>query len=69
MINKYEKGSGCYTCLDCGKKTRETGEGESGCKLCRDCYESAGLENEHNDTGGHDRSGQNLKLNNCPLCK
>jgi len=43
--DRFEKGSGCYTCLDCGKRTRETGECESGCQLCKECYELAGLEN------------------------
>ena len=45
----FQKGSGCYTCVECGKLTRETGECESGCQLCRKCYEIAGLENELQD--------------------
>lgn len=64
MVTKFEKKyKGCYLCLGCGKKTRETGEGESDCELCRDCYEKAGLENEHND--GHH---QDKKIVNCIKC-
>lgn len=38
MTDKFELGSGCYECSDCGKQTRETGEGESSCELCLLCY-------------------------------
>ena len=41
----FQKGSGCYTCHDCGKLTRETGDGESNCELCRNCFWIAQWEN------------------------
>jgi hypothetical protein len=47
--SRFQKGSGVYTCRDCGKKTRETGNCESGVDLCAACYEDAGLENDHYD--------------------
>lgn len=42
-----------YICNGCGKRTRETGQSESGVGLCAKCFEEAGLENEHSDYGGH----------------
>jgi hypothetical protein len=50
--NRFKRGvsgSGCYTCRICGKKTRETGLGESDCQLCAYCCEASGLENNLND--------------------
>jgi ribosome-binding protein aMBF1 (putative translation factor) len=42
--SRFQRGSGCYTCKSCGKKTRKTGDGaELG--LCNRCYEMAGDEN------------------------
>jgi hypothetical protein len=38
-----------YVCVVCGKKTRETGDGESANRLCRKCYIEAGMENEISD--------------------
>jgi len=35
----FKKRSGCYTCEDCGKLTRDTGAGE--CEerpICKKCY-------------------------------
>lgn len=43
--SQFQRGSGCYTCLICGKRTRETGGGESGCNLCVRCMEVSGHEN------------------------
>lgn len=44
MNNKHNShfrhGSGCYECKNCGKQTRDTGEGESGWQLCRKCYDA-----------------------------
>lgn len=40
---------GCYTCLACGKKTRDTGHDEAGVELCRKCYDEAGAENRRAD--------------------
>jgi len=56
--------SGIYECSDCGKSTRETGGCESGVGLCLDCYDAAGLENEHSD-GYHDDKPHP----DCPECK
>lgn len=56
--------SALYVCRACGKRTRETGDGESGCELCRDCYHVAGLENEHLD-GLH----ADAPVADCPRCK
>jgi len=44
----FSKG-GVYTCDFCGKRTRETGEGESDLGICRFCYLEAGLINELSD--------------------
>lgn len=51
--SRFRKGSGVYVCLGCGKRTRETGSSESNVELCIDCYDDAGMENEHDD-GHHD---------------
>jgi len=61
----FQKGSGVYTCLMCGKQTRETGNGESSCKLCSACYDRSGWENHHSDEG---HTAENPG-NNCPICK
>lgn len=60
--NRIARGSGVYPCVYCGKQTRETGEGESDCKLCAHCYLIAGLENQHSD------DGHNGDFADCPLC-
>ncbi len=62
--NKFAKGSGCYVCRECGKRTRETGDCESGVDLCLACYNLAGIENSHCD-GYHDE----VPDMDCPLCK
>lgn len=48
---KFQKGSGVYTCINCGKQTRETGDGESSVEMCAACYELGGMENMHSDDG------------------
>jgi hypothetical protein len=35
--NRFSKGSGVYKCVECGKLTRDTGEGAS-IGLCGKCY-------------------------------
>ena len=48
-VSKFQQGSGAYTCLCCGKLTRETGLGESGSEVCAYCFEVGGLENSYSD--------------------
>lgn len=44
--SRFQRGSGCYTCGVCGKRTRSTGRGDcEHVKLCVDCYDRAGDEN------------------------
>jgi len=44
--NGFTKGSGCYTCLNCGRKTRATGNNDNEhVKMCEQCYEIGGIEN------------------------
>lgn len=57
--------TGCYTCANCGKKTRQTGHPHMApdSELCAKCFDLATLENEHNDLE-HDG-----KFNpKCPHC-
>lgn len=49
MKNRFQIRSGCYTCRCCGKKTRETGLGESYSEMCKTCYLIAEQENNLND--------------------
>lgn len=45
--NGFQKGSGCYTCNCCGRKTRSTGNGDNEwVGLCEQCYEIGGIENQ-----------------------
>ena len=46
---RMQKGSGVYTCAECNKQTRETGEGESLVGLCLNCWDMAGCINSVND--------------------
>lgn len=50
--SRFARGSGVYTCKSCGKKTRETGEGESSIRMCLLCHEIGAFENSLSD-GGH----------------
>jgi hypothetical protein len=46
MISKFTRENGSvYTCTDCGKRTRETGEGESQHELCAFCFMKASWHN------------------------
>lgn len=63
-FNRYtRRDGGLYVCRVCGKRTRETGEGESSCLLCKNCYNRGALENDHNDYG------HSKKVDNCPECE
>lgn len=51
-INRFSRtrlGTPLYTCRVCGKRTRETGEGESSCELCKRCFIISSVENIHSD--------------------
>lgn len=61
-MNRFKQGSGVYTCQGCGKKTRETGAGESNVDLCLGCFNDAGDENEHLD-------GHTEPVKGCRFCE
>ena len=48
--SRFQRGTGCYKCSDCGKLTRNTGDNGL-CGLCQTCYDDSGLENQHSDYG------------------
>lgn len=49
---RFAKGSGCYVCRGCGKRTRATGRGDNEhVEMCAKCYDDAGQENLHSDEG------------------
>lgn len=52
-VSKFQRSAAgratTYVCEACGKRTRETGDCESGVGLCAACYRDGGLENEHQD--------------------
>lgn len=52
-FNRFEVGSGCFTCRDCGKQTRENGTGNASCGLCPLCFEKASSENALADNTKH----------------
>jgi hypothetical protein len=44
--NRFQRGSGCYTCSCCKKLTRSTGRGDNeNCGLCAKCFDMSGDEN------------------------
>ena len=49
QANRFQAGSGCYTCKSCGKRTRDTGGDNTDLEMCRECYDRAGDENAVND--------------------
>lgn len=63
MGQRFQRGSGCFPCGDCGKLTRDTGGDNGGVGLCPRCYERAGLVNEHSDDGHPE------PVTNCPTCE
>lgn len=52
MASRFQRGSGCYKCEACGRKTRNTGAQSMGSKTCEQCWDLAGIENEISD--GHE---------------
>jgi len=72
MLSQFKRGRAVYTCDYCGKRTRDTGIGEtdnflSG-GLCAKCYDEGGWEIEHMDSGS-DHNGEGPQPNNCPTCR
>lgn len=65
MRNRFQPRSGCYKCVSCGKRTRDTGVGEASLELCAFCFHEATLENEHYDYGPDDEE-HDKKM--CPIC-
>lgn len=50
--DRFSKGSGCYPCRCCGRKTRSTGRGDNeNLELCSQCYDLTGIENSISDNG------------------
>ena len=48
--SRFQRGSGCFTCNDCGKQTRSTGRGDNeNVGLCVTCYDRAGDFNSYQD--------------------
>jgi len=67
-VNKFQGGynGSVYTCHNCKRRTRETGDGESELELCKQCYEEAGNENEHLDNSG--QHWNEIGKEHCPIC-
>lgn len=64
--NRFERGSGCFTCRCCGRKTRSTGRGDNEhAELCAQCFDAAGSENNHLD---NHTSNSECSFVNCPRC-
>lgn len=62
----FQKGSGVYTCVSCGKRTRSTGRGDNEhVELCAACYDEGGWENQHSDEG-HSLTNP---CEGCPICE
>jgi hypothetical protein len=49
--SQFKSGSGCYSCDACKRQTRESGSGESNCRLCFECFERCSYENQMADEG------------------
>lgn len=54
--------NGTAVCAECGRRRQRANMANEMC--CVDCYEIAGLENEHYD-GGH----EDAIVTDCPMCK
>lgn len=53
--SRFERGTGCYACRVCTRKTRSTGRGDNEMvQLCVECYEVAGIENQIADKSFYD---------------
>jgi hypothetical protein len=40
---------GCYTCIICGKLTRNTNTGEAQAEMCKSCYQENEQQNAEDD--------------------
>lgn len=49
QANRFERGSGCFTCESCTRKTRATGGDNDDLKVCAECYEINGIINQISD--------------------
>ena len=49
--NRFQPGTGCFKCENCGRKTRATGVQSLESKCCPECFEALGIENEMADRG------------------
>ena len=48
--NRFRRGSGCFECKVCGKRTRDTGDNAS-CEMCPLCFERSSWRNSLSDHG------------------
>lgn len=66
----FGRGTGIFTCRVCGKRTRQTGNGDNEyVQLCVACYDYAGWENTHSDNGHDDLDCTDEQKKDCPICK
>lgn len=56
--NRFKHGSGCYTCSNCKRQTRDTGQGEGDNGYCAHCWEMFGWENTVTDNGEDSEEGK-----------
>ena len=47
--NRFKAGAGTIICIDCGKKTRDTGHGEGDFQMCKACIQKQEEENAESD--------------------
>jgi len=52
--NRFQIGSGCFTCQACKRRTRDTGGDNQDVGLCAECYDLAGIENTISDKEAKD---------------
>ena len=46
----FTKGTGCFTCISCGKKTRQTDDPDAASmKMCNRCWQMGGDDNAVSD--------------------
>lgn len=66
---RFRRGSGAYNCFSCGKRTRDTGQGEASLELCLACMNESERVNYHSDQD-HDRTlGSIVDPRDCSLCR